>query len=146
MNKKIHSEHSDQVRLVGHLRAFYPEVLVAAVPNGAAVSPLQRMRLVAEGLLPGFPDLLVMEPRGQFHGLLVEMKSLSKTARTSLAQKRVHRALVARGYAVQVCCGYDEAKAVVLRYLASGCTPGGVAQYNGPQLHQDGPGGPGTGI
>ena len=117
VSSKVRSEHSDQVLLVMHLRTFYPKVLVAAVPNGAATGGLQRVRLVAEGLLPGFPDLCVLEPHGGFHGLFVEMKSLKATAVVSEAQKRVHRVLIARGYRVLVCYGYASAKSQVIKYL-----------------------------
>ncbi len=116
-SSKVRSEHSDQVLLVMHLRTFYPEVLVAAVPNGAVTGGLQRVRLVAEGLLPGFPDLCVLEPRGGFHGLFVEMKSLKATAVVSEAQRRVHRILMTKGYQVLVCYGYASAKAEVIKYL-----------------------------
>lgn len=118
--KKKTSEHTDQVKLVMHLRTFYPEALVAAVPNGAAVSPRQRMCLVAEGLLAGFPDLMVLEPRGPCRGLMVEIKSTAATATVSAAQKRIHGALKARGYAVEVCYGYEHGKEAVMQYLLSG--------------------------
>lgn len=116
-SSKVRSEHSDQVLLVMHLRTFYPAVLVVAVPNGATVGGLQRVRLVAEGLLPGFPDLCVLEPRGGFHGLFVEMKSLKATAVVSEAQRRVHKQLLSRNYKVLVCYGYHAAKAQVVKYL-----------------------------
>lgn len=104
-----------------HLRTFYPEILVAAIPNGAVVSPQQRLRLVAEGLLTGFPDLFIAEPRGVYHGLFVEMKVLTLTGRskavTSAAQIRVHNQLRARGYAVALCYGYAQAKEEIVKYI-----------------------------
>ena len=115
--KPVRSEHSAQVRLVMHVRTFYPDVLIVAVPNGAAVSGLHRIRLVAEGLLSGFPDLMILEPRRAFHGLFVEMKSEVKTAVTSEVQKLVHKQLLLKGYQVRVCKGYAEAKDMVLQYL-----------------------------
>lgn len=115
------TEHVDQVRLVMHLRTFYPEILVAAIPNGAAVSPAQRMRLVAEGLLAGFPDVFVAEARNKYHGLFVEMKVLTLTGRSKAVvsedQKRVHEQLRARGYKVVICMGYIHARDEVLKYL-----------------------------
>lgn len=112
------TERQDQVRLVMYLRTFYPQVLVAAVPNGAAVSGPQRVKLVSEGLLPGFPDLCVLEPRGPFHGLFVEMKSTAKTAVVSRQQYQVHKTLRTKGYKVLICYGYDRALASILGYLA----------------------------
>jgi len=115
--KRPKTEHADQVRLVMHLRTFYPTLVVAGVPNGAAVSPAQRLRLVAEGLLAGFPDLMICEPRGKFHGLFIEMKALDKPAPVSAVQKRVHEKLLAKGYAVFVAYGYNDALAITLEYL-----------------------------
>lgn len=114
---KTPSEHADQVKLVMHVRTFYPGVVIAAVPNGAAVTGLQRMRLVAEGLLPGFPDLIVCEPVKPWHGLMVEMKSTAATAAVSAKQLAVHAALREKGYRVVVARGYAEAKEIVAEYL-----------------------------
>lgn len=114
---KTPSEHADQVKLVMHVRTFYPGVVIAAVPNGAAVTGLQRMRLVAEGLLPGFPDLIVCEPVKPWHGLMVEMKSTAATAVVSAKQLAVHAALREKGYRVVVARGYAEAKEIVVEYL-----------------------------
>ena len=119
VTRRKSTEHQDQVRLVMYLRTFYPQVLVAAVPNGASVSGPQRVKLVSEGLLPGFPDLCVLEPRGAFHGLFVEMKSTAKTAVVSRQQYQVHAKLRAKGYKVLICYGYDRALASILGYLAS---------------------------
>ena len=118
VTKRTPTEHQDQVRVVMHLRTFYPHVLVAAVPNGAAVSGPQRVKLVSEGLLPGFPDLCVLEPRGPFHGLFVEMKSTAKTAVVSRQQYQVHKKLRTKGYKVLTCYGHDRALAAILGYLA----------------------------
>lgn len=114
------SEHSDQVRVVMHIRAFHPKVIIAAVPNGAAVTRAQRLRLVAEGLLPGFPDLIVCEPRGLYHGLFVEMKSEDPAAVVSAAQTSVHARLRHKGYAVTVARGYMDAVRVIVLYLTEG--------------------------
>lgn len=111
------SEHSDQVKVVMHVRTFYPNVIIAAVPNGAAVSAAQRMRLVAEGLLPGFPDLMVCEPIKPWHGLFVEMKSTAKTAHVDVKQIAVHDKLRAKGYRIVVARGYEDAKTQILAYL-----------------------------
>jgi len=110
------SEHAEQAVFVGRMRNFHPDVLVAAVPNGGLRDKRVAAKLKAEGVLPGFPDLVVMEPRGEYHGAVVEMKSL--TGRVSTDQARVLGRLRRKGYHVVVARGADEAFAEVERYLA----------------------------
>lgn len=117
-------EHVEQVQVVAHLRTFHPDVLVAAVPNGGKRSKTEAARLKAEGVLPGYPDLLIDEPRVGYHGLRIEMKRergpKGGTAHTPTTadQRRVHALLRARGYGVSVCYGAAEAIAVIEDYLA----------------------------
>jgi len=110
-----HIEHTEQVKLVMWLRAFYPDLMVAAIPNGGARKAKEAIKLKAEGVLAGMPDLLVAEPSNGFHGLFIEMKTDDGVV--SQAQKRVHASLLLKGYAVQVCRSYDEGKIAVENYL-----------------------------
>lgn len=110
------SEHTEQAIFVGRMRNFHPSALVAAVPNGGLRDPRVAVKLKAEGVLAGFPDLVVMEPRGGYHGAVVEMKS--ETGRVSANQTRVLSGLRRRGYHVIVARGADEAFEKVERYLA----------------------------
>ena len=66
-------EHSEQTRFVMRVRAFHPEVLCFAVPNGASVSAAQRLRLVHEGMMAGAPDLLLFA--AGLSPLAIEMKT-----------------------------------------------------------------------
>lgn len=116
--RRPRSEHSEQVILVARLRTFYPEVLVAAVPNGGYRTKTEAVRLKAEGVLRGFPDLVVMEPRGEYHGAVIEMKSTRPGARASADQKRVLRHLEESGYYPIVGFGADDAWEEIKGYLA----------------------------
>ncbi len=111
------SEHAEQVTLVSRIRNFYPDVLVAAVPNGGLRVKTEAARLKAEGVLPGFPDLIIAEPRVGYHGLFVEMKR-ARGGRTSIVQLDVQEKLRRRGYRAVTCAGADEAWDVVEDYLA----------------------------
>ncbi len=112
------SESHEQVLVIAHLRAFHPDVLVASVPNGGKRGKREAARLKAEGVLPGYPDLLIDEPRGGFHGLRVEMKR-TKGGRLSADQRRVIALLRARGYAVATCHGAADAIETIECYLAT---------------------------
>lgn len=113
------TEHHEQALLVSQLRLFHPELLIAAVPNGAAVSALQRIRLVSEGVLPGFPDLMLLEPSGGFYGLFIELKRKKEYKSTvSQAQQNVMQQLQQRGYAATVAYGQADAYKKIQQYLA----------------------------
>ena len=114
------SEHHEQVRLITWVRNFYPDVLIAAVPNGAKTGAKEGARLVDEGLLKGYPDLIVDEARGEYYGLRVELKRAKANGGGSVSapQKAVHAKLRARGYAVHVCYGAEAAFTVIEDYLA----------------------------
>lgn len=102
------SEHATQRKLVKWLRAR--RHVVAAVPNEQAAGPTRLGKYLAEGMVPGFPDLLVLA-----HGVtpprwvLIEVKAEGGVL--SDKQRRVHRALARRGVSVLVGYGLAELKA-----------------------------------
>jgi hypothetical protein len=107
-----------------YVRTFHPSVVIASIPNGAAVSRMQRLRLVSEGLLPGFPDLIVCEPVPPYHGLFIEMKRDTDAAVVSPAQAKLHVKLRLKGYRVAVAYGYAAAKQIIADYLTEGVCHG----------------------
>lgn len=116
------SEHHEQALVVAHLRAFHPEVLAYAVPNGARRTRWERAQAKAEGMEPGVPDLVVDEARGGYFGLRIEMKRPAspgrRAGRESAAQKRVRLRLEDAGYRAVVCVGADAALRELETYLA----------------------------
>lgn len=66
------SEHSEQARLVKFLDSL--GILYFAVPSGEFRHIAIANRLKLEGVKRGVPDLVILEPRGIYHGLLLEMK------------------------------------------------------------------------
>lgn len=113
----VPTEHTEQAKLVGRTRSFYPGVIVFAVPNGGLRNPKEAVRLKAEGVLAGVPDLVFAEPRGKYHGLYVEMKR-RKGGSVSEDQRKLHGKLRARGYKVMVGWGVDDVWPAVEAYLA----------------------------
>lgn len=108
-------EHSEQTRFVMRVRAFHPEVLCFAVPNGASVSAAQRLRLVHEGMMAGAPDLMLF--CAGLPTLAIEMKV--DTGKASAEQLAVHEALHTRGVTVRICHGADEAYKAMMEWLNS---------------------------
>ena len=112
---KPRSEHTEQAVFVGLVRNFYPEVLIFAIPNGGLRDKRTAVKLKAEGVLAGVPDLMIAEPRATYSGLFVEMKR--KGGRVSKAQVEVREKLEAKGYRVHVAQGSEEAFALFELYM-----------------------------
>ena len=119
----IPSEHEEQARVVSwskslHARRLYPELEnLVSIPNGSKRDAATGAKLVREGLRRGFPDLLLLCPRGQYHGLAIEMKAQRKGAALRPEQRQWIERLQAVGYAVSVCFGASEAIAAIEEYL-----------------------------
>jgi len=108
-------EHTEQAKVVAKVRAFYPEVVVAAIPNGGSRTAQERVSLHAEGVLKGMPDLCVLRASNGFHGLCVEMKTDVGTV--AAAQKDIARRLNAEGYLCLVARSGGDAWALIDKYL-----------------------------
>lgn len=117
--KPVPSEHAEQVLVVDYVRVKYPSAFpfLFAVPNGAYKSHVSARRFKAEGLSPGYPDLAIDLPVGDFHGLRIEMKR-SRGAATSPEQLAWIARLRSVGYAAHICRGATEAINVIDAYLA----------------------------
>lgn len=111
-------EHSEQTRFVMRVRAFHPDVLCFAVPNGASVSAAQRLRLTHEGMMAGAPDLLLFA--AGLSPLAIEMKT--DTGKASKEQLLAHQALRERGVVVQLCRSSEEAYNAMTAWLNIGTT------------------------
>ena len=112
-HRRQSKEHSEQTRFVMRVRAFHPEVLCFAVPNGASVSAAQRLRLTHEGMMAGAPDLMLFA--AGLPPLAVEMKT--DTGKVSKEQLSMHQALQDRGVVVQICRSAEEAYNAMTAWL-----------------------------
>ncbi len=113
--KRKSIEHIEQVKVVQHFRAFYPEIIIAAIPNGGDRTASERVRLHSEGVLAGMPDLCVLEAKNGFHALFVEMKT--KAGVVSAKQSAVGLQLNAKGYRSVVARSAAEAIKTIEEYL-----------------------------
>ena len=132
------SEHSEQHALVQWCKLMEPQIpelgLLFAIPNGGFRHWKTAAYLKAEGVKAGIPDLFLAvasleAPRltwdeirqrparpVDYYGLFIEMKRPGGAPPTKIQMATMSR-LRGQGYEVQVCYGFDEAKAVILRYL-----------------------------
>ncbi len=98
-------------------RGRMPELrLMFHVPNGGARSKAEAARFKAEGVKPGGPDICPPVPRGEDHGLWIEMKRLAG-GRASADQKKWMQDLREQGYRAEICEGWQAAAAVIKDYL-----------------------------
>jgi len=103
-----HDEHKHQCAFVRYIRLRYKDVLFSASVAGSVQMSVQQWRRATEaGYTKGFPDIVVYEPRGSFHGMAIEMKR--KGGRVQPEQEKVLDMMRQRGYDAVVCYGADEA-------------------------------------
>lgn len=79
------------------------------------MQPWTAVKMRAEGLKRGVPDLVLPIPRHPYHGLFLEMKSPGKYPTSE--QRWWRDALSARGYCWQCCWSGNDAIQVVTSYL-----------------------------
>lgn len=75
----------------------------------------------------GYPDLFIAEPRGEYHGVYIELKKagtrIFKKDGTLVADQHIREQfdllekLRRKGYVAEFACGFDEAKEIIDRYL-----------------------------
>lgn len=120
MSMLIPTESEEQCSLFEWAKVFedqYPELrLLFHVPNGGLRNKATAVRLVAEGVRSGVPDLFLPVARKGFHGLFIEMKKKRGGALTD-KQKEWIAALNDQGYKAVVCYGWDDARKVIEEYL-----------------------------
>lgn len=112
-------EHTEQVKLVQRVRAFYPDTIIASIPNGGDRTASERVRLHHEGVLAGMPDLCILEAKNGFHGLFVEMKTA--TGQQSKEQKALQLQLNNNGYLCTVARSAAEGFEIIKGYLNGEC-------------------------
>lgn len=99
------------------MRAKWPELaMLYHIPNERYCTPVQGKQLKRAGVRSGVPDLCLPVPRGQYHGLYIEMKT--EAGRTSDVQDWWGERLLAQGYFWEVCHGWSSAVRVLEWYLS----------------------------
>lgn len=95
----------------------YPELRkMYHIPNGGLRNKAVAVRLTAQGVRKGVPDICLPIARGSYHGLYIELKRI-KGGRTSPEQNDWLEFLKEQGYLAVVCMGWVEAADLIVRYL-----------------------------
>lgn len=101
--KSEHTHQCEYFNWLHFLSGLPPSItdLIYAVPNGGYRRPKEAVRLKAEGVKPGIPDINIDVARRGFHGARIEMKKGDGTL--SPEQVRTHSRLRDAGYFVVTC-------------------------------------------
>lgn len=95
----------------------YPELkLLHAIANGGKRDGRTAAVLQRTGVKPGVPDICLPVPRGDHHGLYIELKR-RKGGALSANQRIWLNALTEQGHMAVCCKGADEAIRTIERYL-----------------------------
>lgn len=103
---KTNTEESEQKIVAAYLKV--KGYLYCASAGGVRTSMKQAVKMKSTGYVAGVPDLAIYEPRGNYHGLFIELKR-KKGGATSPAQKEWIEQLNKRGYKAVVCKGANAA-------------------------------------
>lgn len=125
------NEYRIQADFVRYVELMHPELLYTISPAGFIMSAGMAMKMMRMGYRKGTPDIMFFEPRGKWHGLMIEFKDPKGVV--SEAQKEFLETASSRGYATAVC--YSTAKAISLleNYLSGASSSGAGEALPTPQ-------------
>lgn len=130
---RVMNESSHQMALfrwAAYVTNMHPELRwLHAIPNGGFRTKATAGKMKGEGQKAGVPDIFLDVARHGFHGLRIELKvprvqgirGVTKTKRAgelSPEQEEWIAHYLANGYQAQVAYGWEEAKDILLAYLA----------------------------
>lgn len=91
---------------------------LAHIPNGGKRGKIEGAIFKALGVRAGHEDLFLSVPRGDAHGLYLEVKAPS--GRVSPDQREMMQLHSAQGYAVAIGWDFDECVRAITNYLKTG--------------------------
>lgn len=110
-----------------YLSRQYPKVLFQTDLSGIKLSigAAKKLKQLRSGR--AWPDLFVCEPRGNFHGLYIELKAdnvtILKKDNTLVKDEHIREQfdmlceLQKRGFEAKFACGFDQARGIIDNYL-----------------------------
>ena len=113
-------EHHIQCACVRWFNLQYPQYRgrLFAVPNGGGRSKVEAARLVAEGVVAGVSDLILLLSNHDYGALLIEMKTSAKHSRQSQRQQWWQSLVTANDeYRYVVCRSLDDFMREVKQYI-----------------------------
>ncbi len=115
-----------QMALCKYCRLKYPKALFNVDLSGMNLSKTQSGQAKVMRSGKGFPDFMLYEPKGQYHGLFIELKAegikLYKESREPTTDHVIEQLamideLKKRGYQAMICIGLDHAMIALDTYM-----------------------------
>jgi hypothetical protein len=119
-------EEDEQMMLVQYIRYQYSKILFKCDLAGVRLSIGQAVKQKKLGNNKAYPDLFFPEPRGEYHGLFIELKRkgtrlLKKNGEYVnehiQEQAEMCYKLREKGYVACIAVGFDQAKEVIDNYF-----------------------------
>ena len=127
MRKRKPTEESLQISVSTDLKMQYPSVMFTAESSGIRLTMGQAVKAKKLRSERGLPDMMIFEPRGQYHGLIIELKKEGKSPfllngdlsvnKHIQEQAKTISKLNRKGYFACFCTGFDSAKETIDAYM-----------------------------
>lgn len=126
MNKPKQTEAQLHKMVCDYIRTKYPNVIFNSDLSGIKLTIGQATKLKSLRSSRAFPDIVIYEPRGTYHGLFIELKAegtklLKKDGSPATEhikeQELMMRSLIKKGYLCYFAIGFNAAKFFIDKYL-----------------------------
>lgn len=121
------TELQEHVQLAKYIKEKYPDVIFLSTLNGVKMPVVLGMQCAALQSERGLPDIVIFEPKKNFHGLCIELKRtgeklFKKDGITHVSphvkeQDEILQRLSKKGYYATFSIGFIEAKTLVDIYM-----------------------------
>jgi hypothetical protein len=120
-------EYQLQKQVCAYLNAQYPNVMYLS--DTIASCKLTILQAVRNKAIQKndfkCPDLIILEPKGEYHGLMIELKIKSPFKKSGevlsnehlIGQQHTITNLINKGYYATFATGFDEAKKIIDNYM-----------------------------
>lgn len=112
---KKQTETEIQIQIIQWCRQFAWGQYIYHIPNESVGGMGWTVRNRQMGMRKGVPDLCLPIPMNGYHGLYIELKTI--TGRASAEQKRWIEALNTFGYKACICKGFNETISILKEYM-----------------------------
>lgn len=119
-DKYLKPEDRLQIAIAQFLQLQYPKVVWLHPPNEGKRTPFEQYLYKQLGCLTGASDMIIFEARGEYHGLVIEIKvkyASGKKNYPTERQKDFLRALTAKRWCVAVVWSLEEAIDLINGYM-----------------------------
>jgi len=121
------SEYTQHKMIANYIKMQYPKVIFTSDSSGIKLTIGAAVKMLALKSNNKIPDLLILEARGGFNGLIIEIKDIGKTPFKKngelysndhlIAQADTLEKLNVRGYSAMFAVGFDEGKIIIDNYM-----------------------------